>query len=212
MTALDREPMGQTVGNADEGKRSRNIYLTVAFTLLYMGLHVYWAVGGTWGVPLAALQNADAVRKANWVVSGIMLIGAAWVFALDHRFSRRVPAWAVLAPLWCGAVVCASHAVFGFVTKTLYLAGVHDAVDFPDATGVSGAALAQDHHVSAVRDLWVFEPCFLIQGLLLALVGRQFIRTPGGRRTWSLSLLVGVAVVDVFGLFLALGNAHFAVG
>jgi Protein of unknown function (DUF3995) len=173
---------------------------------------VYWAVGGTWGVPLAALQNADTVRNANWVVSAVMLVGAAWVLALDHRFAGRAPAWVVLTPLWCGGVICVSHAVFGFVTKTLYLAGVHDAVDFPEATGVDAATPARDHHVSAVRDLWVFEPCFLIQGLLLALVGRQFIRSAAGRRTWSLSVLLGVAVVDVFGLLLSLGNMHVALG
>ncbi|MFS8202272.1 DUF3995 domain-containing protein [Streptomyces sp. CWNU-52B] len=212
MAALDEGSIDQVPGKAHLTERPWQVHVTVAFTLLYMAIHVYWAVGGTWGVPLAAQQNADAVTKANWVVSAIMLIGAIWVLALNHRIARRVPTWAVLAPLWGGVVICVSHAVFGFVTKSLYLAGVHDAVDFPEATGVDATTLAHDHHVSAVRDLWFFEPCFLIQGLLLALVGRQFIHTAAGRRAWSLSLLLGVAVVDVFGLLLSLSNTHVALG
>lgn len=212
MAALDKRALDPAPGKAHVAEGPWPVRLTVAFTLLYMSIHVYWAVGGTWGVPLAAQQNADAVRNANWVVSVIMLIGAAWVLALHHRFARRVPAWVVLTPLWGGAVICVSHAVFGFVTKSLYLAGVHDAVDFPKAAGVDATTLAHDHHVSAVRDLWLFEPSFLIQGLLLALVGWQFIRTAAARRTWSLSLLLGIAAVDVFGLLLSLGNMHVALG
>ncbi|MFV8183387.1 DUF3995 domain-containing protein [Streptomyces sp. AF1B] len=212
MAALDKKPLDQAPGKADVTEGPWPVRLTVGFTLLYMAIHVYWAEGGTWGVPLAAQQNADAVRNANWVVSAIMLIGAAWVLALNHRFARRMPSWVVLAPLWGGAVICVSHAVFGFVTKSLYLAGMHGAVDFPKAVGVDETTLAHDHHVSAVRDLGLFEPCFLIQGLLLALAGRQFIRATTGRRAWSWSVLLGVAVVDVFGLLLALSNMHVALG
>ncbi|MZD07413.1 DUF3995 domain-containing protein [Streptomyces sp. SID5785] len=212
MTALDERRSARGVADGRPAGLSPLTALAVAFTLLYAGIHVYWALGGTWGVPLAARQDPDTLRAANWVVTVIMLIGAAWLLAMDHRVARRVPAWTVLVPVWGGAVICLSHAVFGFVTKALYLTGAHGAVDFPEATGVDAATLARDHHTAAVRDLWLFEPCFLVQGALLALAGRAFARTPAGRRAWTLSLLAGVVVIDVFGLLLALTGRHVALG
>ncbi|MFI6346152.1 DUF3995 domain-containing protein [Streptomyces sp. NPDC050560] len=212
MTALDEKTPVRPGDGTDLAVRPRLVLLTVVFTLLYAGVHVYWAVGGTWRVPVAARQDPGTVRAANWVVTAAMLVGAAWVPALNHRAAGRVPAWALLVPLWCGGVVCVSHAVFGFVTKTLYLLGAHGAVDFPAAHGVDPAALAHDHRLSAVRDLWLFEACFLVQGVLPALAARQFVPTPAGRRGWSRSFVLGVAAVDAFGLLLSLGNTHVALG
>lgn len=186
------------------------VHMAFAFTLLYTAFHVYWAVGGTWGLPLAALHEEALTKVANWVVSVIMLVGAVWILALNHPVGRRVPAWMLLAPIWAGAVVCVSHAVFGFVTKILYLGGHHGAVDFPVVPGVGAAEAADANHLSAVQDLLVFEPCFLVQGVVLALAAWQFLRTPAGRRRWSVSLIVGVVVIDVFGALLSLGDLHFA--
>ncbi|MCM2577167.1 DUF3995 domain-containing protein [Streptomyces meridianus] len=189
------------------------VHSAFAFTLLFTAIHVYWAVGGTWGLPLAVMQaQAQATTKAaNAVVSVIMVIGAVWVLALNHPVGRRIPAFVLLAPLWAGAVVCVSHAVFGFATKILYLNGRHGAVDFPVVPGVDAATAADSNRLSALQDILVFEPCFLIQGVLLALAARQFIRTPAGRRTWSVSVIVGIAVIDVFGAVLSFGDMHFAI-
>jgi uncharacterized protein DUF3995 len=187
------------------------VYTAFVFTIAFTLLHVYWAAGGTWGVPLGALQRKAALQATNWVVSGITLIGACWVLALNHPLSRRVPSWMLLTPLWAGAVVCVSHSVYGFITKSLYLGGVHGAVDFPHVSGVSAATTAARHHLSAVQDLLVFEPCFAIQGILLALAAWQFIQTGKGRRWWWGSLIVSTVIVDVFGTLLALAGLHFAI-
>ena len=117
----------------------------------------------------------------------------------------------MLAPIWIGSAVCVSHAVLGFVTKSLYLGGMHGAVDFPALPGVSADAAAAANHTSAVLDLAVFEPWFLIEGLLLLLAGRQFLRTPKARRWWTVSVIAGTALIDVFGIVLALTNQHVAV-
>jgi hypothetical protein len=52
---------------------------------------------------------------------------------------------------------------------------------------------------------------FLVEGVLLLLAGRQFVRTPKARRRWTISVIAATALVDVFGLVLALRHQHVAV-
>lgn len=187
------------------------VYAAFGFTLLFTSVHLYWAVGGTWGLPLSALRELPVVRAANAVVVVIMLVGAGFVLALNTRAGRRLPAWTLLVPIGAGAVVCVSHALFGLATKALYLSGRPGAVDFPVVAGVDAATAAARNHLSAVQDLLVFEPMFLLQGVLLALVAGQFIGTRAGRRTWWLTVAAGTVAIDVFGAVLALGGRHFAI-
>jgi hypothetical protein len=176
-----------------------------------MALHVYWAAGGTWGLPPAAELHQSETQAANAVVSVIELIGAFWVLALLHPAARRVPSWLLLSPLWAATAVCVSHAIFGFITKALYLGGMHEAVDFPDTPHLSAAEAADANHLSAVHDLLVFEPSFLIQGVVLAMAAWQFIRTPARRRQWTWSLVVSVVLITVFGAVLSLLDAQVAI-
>lgn len=205
--------------NVNSGEREQEITLpprpafvrvAFVFTMLYMAFHVYWAVGGSWGLPPLAQHEADTTKAANWVVSVIMLIGAFWVLALNRPAIRRVPSWILLTPLWAAAVVCVSHAFFGFVTKALYVSGHHGAVDFPKVEGFDAATLADENHLAAVHDLVLFEPCFLLQGVVLWLAAWQFLRTPAARRRWSWSLAAGIVLVDVFGILLTAGGMKFA--
>lgn len=205
--------------NVNAGEREQEISLpprpafvhaAFVFTMLYMAFHVYWAVGGSWGLPLLAQHEETTTRVANWVVSVIMLIGAFWVLALKHPAIRRVPSWVLLTPLWAAAAVCVSHALYGFITKALYVSGQHGAVHFPKVAGVDAATAASENHLSAVHDLWLFEPCFLLQGLVLWLAAWQYLRTPAGRRRWSWSLVAGVILIDVFGALLTAGGMRFA--
>jgi hypothetical protein len=55
------------------------VYLAFAFTLLYMSIHLYWAVGGTWGLPLLALHDKSAVQAVDWVVCVIMVMSVGIV-------------------------------------------------------------------------------------------------------------------------------------
>ena len=214
MTCATPAPTAE--GRLDPGTGSgaaRPVWIRTAFafTLLFLSIHLYWALGGTWGLPLLALHDRSTVRAANWVVSAIMVIGAVVVLALDSAIGRRVPSWMLLAPVWIGAVVCVSHGLYGVVTKGLYLGGHPGAVDFPVVPGVSPAAAADRNHLSAVQDLVIFEPCFAIQGVVLALAGWQSIRAPRARRRWSASVVAGIVVIDVFGALLSLSGGHVAI-
>ncbi len=114
----------------------------------------------------------------------------------------------ILIALGIGGVVCISHALYGFATKGLYLAG-YDTIDFPDiGDGWSEA----EKHRAVVLDLAVFEPWFLIEGVLLALVGWQFIGTAQRRRLWTTGIAAGTLAITLFGAILALTGARLAIG
>ncbi len=57
----------------------------------------------------------------------------------------------------------------------------------------------------------VFEPWFLLEGVLLGLAGHQFLRTATARRRWTAALLAAIAVIDVFGVALSVAHLHVAV-
>jgi hypothetical protein len=188
-------------------------YLAFGFTVAYIPIHLYWALGGTFWLPGGGLDKAteSAVEIADWGVCVLLLIGAAAILLLIRPAGRRFHPALLLVPIWIGAVVCVSHAIYGFITKGLYAAGMHGAVNFPSVPGVSPADAAASNHTSTVLDLTVFEPWFLIEGVLLVLAVHQFLRTRATRRRWLITIIVGVALVDVLGTLLALNNLRLAV-
>ena len=182
------------------------VYLAALVALADIPIHLYWALGGTWGLPGgAATAGLPGLHTTNAIVSVLLAAGAAWLFGLTRPWARRPPVLVMLTPLWLGSVVSVSHGLYGMVTKGLYVAGAHSAVSYPEPL-----TAAQKNH-SALLDLGVFEPWFLIQGLLLLFASRWFARTAAGRRWWTLSLLAGVVLIDAFGIALAVAHKHFAV-
>ena len=182
-------------------------YLAALAALAAIPVHLYWALGGTWGLPGgAATADLPGIHATNLAVSVLLACGALFLLALTRPWSRRPPAMLMLAPVWAGAVVCISHALFGIAAKGLYVAGVHAAVSWPEHE-----LTAAQKNLAAVRDLGIFEPWFLVLGLLLALAGYGFAPTATGRRRWTLSLLAAIAASCAFGVALAVTHHTFAV-
>ncbi len=179
------------------------VYLAALVALAGIPIHLYWALGGTWGLPGGA-ATAD-LPGLHAIVSVLLAVGAALVFGLTRPWARRPPAPVMLTPLWLGSVVCISHGLYGLATKGLYAAGVHSAVSWPEPL------TAAQKNLAALRDLGVFEPWFLVQGLLLLFAGRWFARTATGRRRWTLSLIAGTVLAVAFGVALTVAHRHFAV-
>jgi hypothetical protein len=74
-----------------------------------------------------------------------------------------------------------------------------------------GTLTAAQKNLAALHDLAVFEPWFLLQGLLLLFAGRWFARTATGRRWWTLSSIAGTVQAVAFGVTLAVAHKRFAV-
>ena len=79
----------------------------------------------------------------------------------------------------------------------------------PDAwTARTGPLTA---YLAALHDLAIFEPWFLVLGLLLALACRRFAGPAPRRHRWMLSLVAAIVLVDAFGVALAVTHHRFAV-
>ncbi len=182
------------------------VYLAALLALADIPIHLYWALGGTWGLPGgAATAGLPGLHAANAIVSVLLAVGAALLFGLTRPWTRRPPAPVMLALIWPGSVVCISHGLYGLATKGLYAAGAHSAVSWPESL------TAAQKNLAALLDLAVFEPWFLLQGMLLMFAGRWFARTAAGRRWWTLSLIAGAVLAVAFGVALAVARKHFAV-
>jgi hypothetical protein len=181
-------------------------YLAALAAVAGIPVHLYWALGGTWGYPGgSATAGLPGLRAVNLVVSALLAGGAVYLYGLTRPWARRPPIRLVLAPVWAAAVICVSHGLFGIATKGLYLAGLKTAVSWPEHGLTAG-----QKNLAALHDLTIFEPWFLILGLLLALAGRWFAE-PAVSRRWTLSLVAAIVVIDAFGTALALTHHRFAV-
>ena len=181
-------------------------YLAALAAVAGIPVHLYWALGGTWGYPGGtATAGLPGLRAVNLVVSAVLACGAVYLYGLTRPWARRRPALLVLAPVWAAAVVCVSHGLFGIATKGLYLAGVKSAVSWPEH-----ALTVAQKNLAAFHDLAIFEPWFLVLGLLLALAGRRFAG-PAVSRRWTLLLVAVIVLVDAFGVALAVTHHRFAV-
>jgi uncharacterized protein DUF3995 len=207
-TPWARMPDGSTpLGERRQRRGPLMAYLAAAAALAGIPIHLYWAAGGTWGLPGGATAADPAgLQATNVAVSVLLACGAAFLYGLTRPWSRRPPAFLMLAPVWAGSVVCISHGLYGIATKGLYAAGMHAAVSWPE----HGLTAAQKN-LAALYDLALFEPWFLIQGVLLALAGHWFACTATRRRRWTLSLAAGIVLVVAFGTALAVTHHRFAV-
>ena len=182
------------------------VYLAALVALAGIPIHLYWAFGGTWGLPGgAATADLPGLHATNAIVLVLLAGGAALLFGLTRPWARRPPALVMLALIWPGSVLCISHGLYGLVTKGLCAAGAHSVVSWPEPL------TAAQKNLAALRDLGVFEPWFLVQGLLLLFAGRWFARTTTGRRRWTLSLAAATVLAGAFGVALTAAHQRFVV-
>jgi len=82
-------------------------YAAVAWCIVFGGLHLYWALGGTAGFaefsmpsnkPLA-LSRDPLYIGITWGVVIVCMFGAIVVLAPFQTWSRRIPRWLLLTPL-----------------------------------------------------------------------------------------------------------------
>ena len=164
-----------------------------AWSLLYELPHLYWALGGD-ALLFMVKQSAvemDDWRAINWaasaVLAGAALVGPALIWSTSRPRLRA----ATLAGCVAGAAIAGSHGAFGIVYRALNLAGVTD---------IDGRAFVASRHEWVLWDLFVFEPWFLIEGVLFIAAGAAAMTASETRRRWTVGCLVATGIAALTGL------------
>jgi hypothetical protein len=85
-----------------------------------------------------------------------------------------------------GCSISTSHGVYGVIYQILQIAGVVK----PDSGSIK----------YVLWDLFLLEPWFLIEGILLGIVGWFYLKQPRHRRNWIILCAVGIVVGLITGL------------
>jgi hypothetical protein len=164
-----------------------------AWSLLYLLPHLYWALGGD-ALLFMVKQTAaemDQWRAINWAASVVLTAAALLGPALVWCASRPRVRLMTLAACGAGAAIAASHGAFGIVYRALNVAGLTD---------IDGAAFDASSHEWALWDLFVFEPWFLVEGLLFIAAGSAVLTTTHTRRRWTAGCLAAAGIATLTGL------------
>ena len=168
-------------------------YAVFIWSIGYMVPHLYWALGGTAG---QALLRPSILQLPQWeLINGVAsifltvagLIGLAFVYLRRHGFVR----WGLLAIALFGCSVAASHGIYGIVNRILQIVG---------AVAVESVPFNLGEHAYVVWDLVLYEPWFLIEGILFGIVGWYYLEQPRQRQIWLVLCIAGVIVGLVTGL------------
>lgn len=183
--------------------RSRSLvwsgYAVGIWSFAYMLPHLYWALGGKLG---ESILKPDLVYSIDfeWIngvasvfLTAAGLLGLAFIYFNRGRYTR----YPLLFIAWAGCSLSASHGIFGMVYRLLQIRGVVDLE--------SGSFdIHKDAYV--VWDLVLFEPWFVIEGILLGIVGWFYLEKTRSRKVWLAACLFGV----IFGLVTGLMGVRFA--
>lgn len=137
-------------------------WLATVSCLPYLTLKVLWTVGMPAGISDRSLVDETGWAAANALMAVVQVAALLLVVALTRPWSRRLPTWFLLFPVWVGTGL-----LFQVVVGAT-LAGVL-APASQDAGGSTGGI-----------DLWVFVLVyagFAGQGVALAIAFTYFVRT-----------------------------------
>jgi hypothetical protein len=141
-------------------------WISAVCCLPYLFLKVVWTLDVPVGITDRSVLDDDGWVAANALMAVIQLVGLLLVLALTRPWSRRVPAWLLLVPVWVGT---------GLLFEVVVGAGLMGLFSPPSDT--SG------------EDLGAFEPwvyvlvyaSFAGQGIALAIAFACHVRSRWGR-------------------------------
>ena len=145
------------------GRSSWASYAAVAWCIVFGALHLYWALGGTAGFAefsmpsnrILAVTRDPLYMGITWGVVIMCLFAAIVALAPLHPWSRRIPRWLLLTPLW---IACGLFLLRGFgnpIQTVLIIAG---GMPFEPITGPEAHAWYQWLLIDAV----LYSPWFIL--------------------------------------------------
>lgn len=158
-----------------ESRTARFGAAAFALGLLHTLVSVFWAVGGTTGLDTVGGELERLGRERDplmlmviWLAVALKLTAATLGLAVAREWGRRLPRWLVLTLAWGAATVLVLYGGVMVIGQALVKAGVFQAAADMDWT-------AFHWH------LFLWDPSFLLWGLLLGAATWGFTRRHGGR-------------------------------
>jgi uncharacterized protein DUF3995 len=148
-------------------RRRRWGYLAAAWCLLFAVPHLYWALGGSFALAVAAGADLADERPTWFVVGGLwgvaaaLLVGAGFCVGLARWWPAGTLRRLTAALGWAGGALLVLR---GLLVEVLL------------ATGAGGVA----DTVGASQTRWsllVWNPWFVVGGVLVLLATREFARS-----------------------------------
>jgi hypothetical protein len=168
-------------------------YAVFAWSIAYMLPHLYWALGGTIGLSLlkpsvAALPQWQLI---NWAATVILTAAGLLGIALAFLKRRGILGWSLLGVALAGCAIATSHGIFGIIYRMMQIAG---------AIELESGPFNNEEHTYVLWDLLLFEPWFVIEGLLLGILGWHYLNSPRRRQLWLLLCTLGIIAGMITGL------------
>jgi hypothetical protein len=155
--------------------------------------HLYWAIGGTIGLSLLKLSvlALPQWQIINWVASVILTAAGVLGIAFIRIKNRGFISWSLLAIALAGCAIATSHGIYGIVYRVLQIAG---------AIELESGPFEYQAHAYVLWDLVLFEPWFVIEGLLLGILGWHYLKSPRQQRIWLILCTTGTIAGIISGL------------
>ena len=161
-------------------------YAVALWSFLYLAPHLMWALGARVGFTALhpSIPTFPQWRTINWIASAILAIAALLGLALRRRASNVAIHRANLTIAWFGSCIATAHGLVGIGMRIDTLS------DWPSQAPVAWL----------YWDLLVFEPWFLIEGVLLAVAGGALLPDRRQRTQWAFACAVGTVIAIILAL------------
>ncbi|WP_018759659.1 DUF3995 domain-containing protein [Paenibacillus terrigena] len=174
-------------------------YVVFIWSISYMLPHLYWALGGKrgGGILKPNIVHSLHFEFINWIATVFLTVVGLIGLAFIYWNKGRVSSYMLLFISWAGCSLSASHGIFGIVYRILQISG---------GVGLESGSFHIHEDAYVLWDLMLFEPWFLIEGILLGIVGLCFLKEGGSRKIWLAACIFGV----IFGLITGIMGVRFA--
>ncbi|MEX2105099.1 MAG: DUF3995 domain-containing protein [Bacilli bacterium] len=132
----------------------------------------------------------------NWVASVFLTVAGLIGLAFIYWNKSKVSSYMLLFIAWAGCSLSASHGIYGIFYRILQIIGV---------VGLESGSFHIHEDAFVLWDLLLFEPWFLIEGILLGIVGWCFLKETRSRKIWLVACIFGI----IFGLVTGIMGVRF---
>jgi hypothetical protein len=145
-------------------------YLALGWVVLFLGLHVYWYLGGSFASPgkLPGEARSLAAWTFNVLVDGAFALGFLIPLAIACDWARGRLAKPVATLAWLGGAILVLRGAAGLIDDLTRAAGI-----LPD--GITGLSTEQTTGSAAITwSGWAIDAYFFAGGLIFCLLACRY--------------------------------------